>query len=198
MWPPRFCQILGQRHLQSMDALPHMSFPTFVPRKCNLNLSELGWQDMDLQHLDLPFLEEEIKTAIMSTPKEKALEPDGYIGLLFTKCWKIIKDDIIKAIDQFYLLNQQGMHLLNQAFVVLIPKKENHQRVIDYRHISLTYSFANIVSKLLATRLGPHLDLLISVNQTTFIRRSFHDNFMYVQEVIKDLHKWRHYNKNLL
>jgi hypothetical protein len=152
-----------------MDALPHMSFPTYVPRKCNLNLSELGWQDMNLQHLDRPFLEEEIKTAIMSTPKEKALEPDGYIGLLFTKCWKII------------------------------PKKENHQRAIDYRHISLTYSFANIVSKLLATRLGPHLDLLISVNQTTFIRRrSIHDNFMYVQEVIKDLHKWRHYNKNLL
>jgi hypothetical protein len=44
--------------------------------------------------------------------------------------------------------------------------------------------------KLLANRLAPVLDSLISKNQTAFIKkRSIHDNFMYAQGVIKDLHK---------
>jgi hypothetical protein len=47
-----------------------------------------------------------------------------------------------------------------------------------------------MVSKLLANRLGPELDHLISINQTTFIKnRCIYDNFMYVQEALKELHK---------
>jgi hypothetical protein len=30
----------------------------------------------------------------------------------------------MQAVDQFYIVNHQGMHYLNQALVVLIPKKE--------------------------------------------------------------------------
>jgi hypothetical protein len=127
---------------------------------------------------------------IFSAPKEKALGPDGFIGLFFSRCWDTIKEDIIRALHQFYLHNQQGLHFLNQALVVLIPKKENPQRVSDFRPISLTHSFSKIISKLLANRLSPELDNIISVNQSAFIqKRCIHDNFVYVQEVIKDLHK---------
>jgi hypothetical protein len=74
--------------------------------------------------------------------------------------------------DQFFLLNQQGLHFLNQGFVVLIPKKENPKRVAYYRHISHTQSFAKLVSKIIANRLSPELDHLISFNQTAFIKKS--------------------------
>jgi hypothetical protein len=74
--------------------------------------------------------------------------------------------------------------------VVLIPKKDNPSRVLDYRPISLTHSFARIVTNILANRLGPELDHLVSINQSAFIRkRCIHDNFLFVQEVIKDLLK---------
>jgi hypothetical protein len=93
-------------------------------------------------------------------------------------------------VQQFYHLNHQGLHFLNQAFVVLIPKKDNPQRVTDFKLISLTHSIAKIVTKILANRLGPELDHLISINQASFIRkRCIHDNFVFVQQVIRQLHK---------
>jgi hypothetical protein len=56
--------------------------------------------------------------------------------------------------------------------------------------ISLIHNFTKTISKLLANRLIPELEHLISANQTSFIKkRVIHDNFVYVQQVIKDLHK---------
>jgi hypothetical protein len=74
--------------------------------------------------------------------------------------------------------------------VVLIPKKDNPIKISDYRPISLSHSFAKIVTKLMANRVAPELEHLVSVNQTAFIKkRCIHDNFVYVQQVIKDLHR---------
>jgi hypothetical protein len=97
---------------------------------------------------------------------------------------------MIQAVNHFYQMNQRGLQFLNQSFVVLIPKKENPQRVFDYIPISLTHSFAKIIFKLMANRLAPELHHLISINQTTFIKsRCIHDNFVYVQQVIKNLYR---------
>jgi hypothetical protein len=64
------------------------------------------------------------------------------------------------------------------------------QKVVDYRPINLIHSFAKIVSKILANRLGHELKHLISHNQTAFIQDRFiHDSFAYVQGVLKYLHK---------
>jgi hypothetical protein len=60
--------------------------------------------------------------------------------------------------------NQQGLHLLNQALVVLIPKKSDACRISDYRSISLTHSFAKLVSKIMTNKLSPQLDHIISIN----------------------------------
>jgi hypothetical protein len=73
---------------------------------------------------------------------------------------------------------------------VLIPKKAFPERVTDYSPISLVHSFANIITKILANRLEPVLQHLISNNQIAFVkRRCIHDSFVYVQQVIKTLHK---------
>lgn len=43
---------------------------------------------------------------------------------------------------------------------------------------------------MLANRLAPELQKVVSINQNAFIKkRCIHDNFMFVQQVIKDLHK---------
>jgi hypothetical protein len=37
----------------------------------------------------------------------------------------------MRVVDQFYNINQQMLHLLNQALVVLTPKKSNAKKVSD-------------------------------------------------------------------
>jgi hypothetical protein len=140
-----------------------------IPRSCLLNLARLRWQSQDLECLYVPFTEEELKSVISEAPKEKASGPDGFIGIYFVHCWETISGDIVRVVHQFYQLNQQGLHFLNQALVVLIPKKENPQGITYFMPISLTHNFAKIISKLLASRLGPKLEHLISVNQSAFI-----------------------------
>jgi hypothetical protein len=57
--------------------------------------------------------EEEIQSIILNAPKEKALRPDGFIGLFFSHCWNIIKEDLMQAIEEFLNMNYQGLKLLN-------------------------------------------------------------------------------------
>jgi hypothetical protein len=133
---------------------------------------------------------DDIKSSNHLSPKGKAPGPDGYIGLFFSSCWNIIKQDLLLVVNHFYQMNQQGLQFLNQSYAMLIPKKTNPQRVSDYRPTSLTHSFAKIISKLVANRLGPELHHLVSINQTTFIKSGcIHDNFVFVQQVVKYLHK---------
>jgi hypothetical protein len=97
---------------------------------------------------------------------------------------------MMNAVQQFYLMNQRGLHFLNQACVELIPEKSNPVKISKYMPISLTHSFTKLISMILADTLGPEIHHLISANQTAFIKtRCIHENFIYVQQIIKDLHK---------
>lgn len=54
--------------------------------------------------------------------------------------------------------------------------------ILDYRPISLINSVIKIVTKLLANRLVPHMNDLVSHAQNAFIKHRccIHDNFLYV------------------
>ena len=70
-----------------------------------------------------------------------------------------------------------------------MPKKADARAVGDYRPVSLIHSLSKIFSKLLANRLAPVLPTLVSKCQSAFVqKRSIHDNFMHVQNLIKDLY----------
>jgi hypothetical protein len=78
----------------------------------------------------------------------------------------------------------------NSAHICLIPKNSEAALISDFRPISLTHSIAKIISKVLANRLAPCLDQLVSRSQSAFIRkRSIHDNFLFTQNLIKELNR---------
>jgi hypothetical protein len=71
-------------------------------RSASLNWAHLGYEQHDLQELEDPFEDEEIKRVILHMPNEKAPSPDGFIGLFYKKCLAIIHDDLIAALHAFH------------------------------------------------------------------------------------------------
>ena len=84
------------------------------------------------------------------------------------------KDDVTAAMNNLFQLNSQGFELMNSANIVLLPQKEDALRITDYRPISLIHSFVKIFSKLLANRLAPLLNWLVSSCQSAFIKKEKH------------------------
>lgn len=85
---------------------------------------DLGYEHHDLEALDAPFTEQEIKSVIKEMPVEKAPGPDGFIGAVYKKCWTIIKEDLIQATTYFYSHRTTKLSLINIANIVLLPKTQ--------------------------------------------------------------------------
>jgi retron-type reverse transcriptase len=121
-----------------------------------------------------------------SSPSDKTPGPDGFTGLFFKVCWATIKEDLMKVINLFSNLHSDNFHWLNSANIVLIPKKDGAESIFDFRPISLIPVIAKIVTKMMATRLAPFMNTLISRSQSAFIKtRSIHDNYHYARRLHK-------------
>jgi mannosylglycoprotein endo-beta-mannosidase len=160
------------------------------PRTSDFNWAGLHFTDPSLEHLGDPFTEEEVRNAINQMPGDKAPGPDGFTGAFFKRCWGIIKDDIMKVVHLFEALHSENFHWLNSANIVLVPKKDGAEEVTDFRPISLIHAIAKIVAKMIANRLAPLMNELVSNAQSAFIKkRSIHDNFLYVKNLATRLHR---------
>jgi len=83
-----------------------------------------------------------------------------------------------------------NFEVLNSAYIILLPKKDDATNVKDYRPISLVHSFTKLITKMLANRLAGRLDQMITQNQSAFIKGRFIlDNFMLVQHTTRYLHQ---------
>jgi hypothetical protein len=150
----------------------------------------LGYSPFELSDLDSTINDDEIKNVVMGMHSEKALGPDGFIGLFFKCCFELIKDDLFIAIHDFYNHRCKSLHLVNEANITLLQKREGADRIDMFRPISLINSFMKILTKILANRLAPRMNEIVSTAQYAFIqKRSIHDNFLYVQKVTQKLHK---------
>lgn len=80
------------------------------------------------------------------------------------------KRQIVPFGQHLFHLDSTSFHSLNQAYIILLPKKENALEMKDFRPISLIHSFAKIFSKLLASGLAPRLNELVALNQSAFVK----------------------------
>jgi hypothetical protein len=102
----------------------------------------------------------------------------------------VIKADLLLAFQIFYQQHSQHLRQLSKAHIVLLPKKHGAASVKDYRPIGLTHSIAKLFSKCLASRPAPKLDKLVCRAQSAFIKkRSIQDNFLFAQNLIRQLHR---------
>jgi hypothetical protein len=124
-----------------------------VERTIELDLEALPLPRVDLSHLERRFSLEELQVAVDEMHGEKAPGPDGFIRNFFKKCWTLIKNDLLAAMNMMHSLQGQNWNLLNTASIVLLPKKNDASDAKDYRPVSLMHSAAKILCKLLANRL---------------------------------------------
>jgi hypothetical protein len=165
---------------------------TDMSRDCTLHLQDLIEPDATLDCLEAPFGEEEIWQAVKRLPARKAPGPDGFTAEFLRACWTIVKHDIVAAFQQLYEMRGRGFAQLNQALLTLLPKHAGASTLRDYRPISLIHLVAKLFAKVLALRLAPKLDKLVSPIQNAFIAsRSLHDNFVLVRQSARLLHQLR-------
>ena len=127
---------------------------------------------------------EELKKTLDGMNKEAAPGPDGYTLSFYLSCWDLIKFDLLEAVIDFF----KGSAVPNgfgHTFIALIPKKEITTTWADFRPICLCNNFLKLLSKILNERLNPYLPLMITENQSGFVKgRSIADNILLTQELI--------------
>lgn len=114
------------------------------------------------------FTATEIEAAVRQLAKNKSSGPDGLPNELLQKHWTLLKDEIFIIVQNFYN-HTLNLEEVNQANIIMIPKKDFSEQVGDYRPISVMNVIPKLISKLLANRLRGILPDLISSSQTAFI-----------------------------
>eukprot|EP00253_Pinus_taeda_P013620 PITA_13620 len=120
-----------------------------------------------------PAIEAEIADIVWSMEPDKAPGPDGFSIHFYRKCWDLIKTDLTRMVHGFMRKAKIGGGI-NSTFLALIPKEASPSSFDRYRPISLCNSSYKIVAKLLANRIKPLLQKLISPAQGGFVKGKAH------------------------
>jgi hypothetical protein len=130
----------------------------------------------------------EIKDTMFSINGSKAPGPDGFPASFFYKAFPVVDSDVIQAIKSFFR-SVKLLREVNATIISLVPKKNNPSEMGDFRLISCCNVVYKCIMKVLANRILPGLDDVISSNQGVFIPKSISDNVFLAQELVRDYHK---------
>jgi hypothetical protein len=88
-----------------------------------LNFAALGMHPLPLDELDADISADETWAAMKELLADRAPGPDGFTDMLYKTAWPVIKEDIMAAIQCFTQGDCRGLDRLNNALIVLLPKK---------------------------------------------------------------------------
>lgn len=126
----------------------------------------------------------EIQAAVKDMDGYSAPGPDGFGGCFFTFCWDVVAQDVVLAVQSFFI-NGFILPHFNSNLLILIPKSQESEGVTDFRPIALTNFVFKIITKIVADRLGIIATRIISHNQSAFIKgRSIVDPITFTSECL--------------
>eukprot|EP00253_Pinus_taeda_P015299 PITA_15299 len=130
---------------------------------------------------------DEVEEVVMRMKKGTAPGPDGFTMDFYQAGWHFLGKEILDLVEESQM-NQKVWTALNSTFFSLIPKADNSEDAKGFRPIALCNVIYKIISSLMAKRLKPLLEKLISPEQTGFVEgRQILDGLVVTQEVIHSM-----------
>jgi hypothetical protein len=137
------------------------------------------------------FTDDEIGTALFQVGPLKASGLDGFPARFFQRNWELLSKDVITAIRGFFYSKKMSNDV-NEAAIVLLPKKESPDSLKDFRPISLCNVIYKVVSKFLVNRMRPLLNDIVAPTHSAFVPgRLIIDNALIVFECLHALDQGR-------
>ncbi|XP_020672051.1 uncharacterized protein LOC110092048 [Dendrobium catenatum] len=131
-----------------------------------------------------PFLEGEIKTAVMKGSSKLASGPDGFNYHFYKTGWHIIGPLLCKEINAFFSKGYLPSGIKATALVI-IPKSSNATTISDYSPISLCNTLYKIIAKVIAARLKPLMPIIVKDTQAGFVKsRISTDSILLAKEIL--------------
>ena len=147
--------------------------------------------ELDNEVLTRDIEKEEVLFALKGMHPSKSPGPDGFSPCFYQVFWEVVGNDVVAAVREFFA-SEAAVRKVNKTFVALIPKVDEPQHMQQLRPISLCNVIYKIGSKVLANRLKPFLDAIISPFQSAFVPgRLISDNSLMAFEVSRCLKKRR-------
>ncbi|WMV50073.1 hypothetical protein MTR67_043458, partial [Solanum verrucosum] len=112
---------------------------------------------------------DELRHVVFSMNPYSVAGPDGIGGKFYQACWSIIEEDLLAAVQSFFY-GHIMLKFMSHACLVLLPKTVMPSRFTNLRPISLSNFTNKIISKVLSMRLATVLPILLSANQSGFVR----------------------------
>jgi hypothetical protein len=122
-----------------------------------------------LADLERPFSVDDIRADILTMRTDASPGPDGFSSGFFKQFWPLVKRDMKDLLDAFHS-GVARLHPLNQAYMALLPKKDDVVTADGFRPISLQGTALKILCKVLTRRIQPLIPSLVSIDQSGFIR----------------------------
>eukprot|EP00253_Pinus_taeda_P017254 PITA_17254 len=130
---------------------------------------------------------EEIEETVKAMKKGTAPSLDGFTVDFFQAGWHFLGKEILELVEESRM-NQKVWPAINSTFYALIPKGDNLEDANGFRTIALCNVIYKIITSMIAKRLKPLLDKLISAEQIGFVEgRQILDGLVVTQEVIHSL-----------
>ncbi|XP_062013933.1 uncharacterized protein LOC133730332 [Rosa rugosa] len=127
---------------------------------------------------------EEIFQVMCSMDHNSSPGPDGFGGVFYMKCWSIVGEDVIQAVQSFFTHGYILPHF-NSNLMILIPKVPGADSVTQLRPIAMANFVFKLITKIIADRLGCIAARIISPNQSAFLKgRTIADPIILTSECI--------------
>lgn len=180
---------IGNYFLNNFKEL-YRSENTMTPQELEDLFTPIVTQEENTELIKIP-TSKEIRNVVMKMPRLKTPGPDGMPTLFYNHYWDTVSPLLTNSVQKFF---STGFILkeLNSTFITLIPKKQGANTFNDFRPISLSNVTYKVISKILANRLKPLLERIVSPNQTSFMEgRWINENGRLAQEIVHVMKKTR-------